>query len=303
MRSTALLARAVLALAAAAAPLAHAAFSDTPATADRHFLWEVSSLTTHVYLYGTVHAGKVSWFPLPPAVEGALEDSQVLVVEADITDSKALARTTPAMKLKPGDLLKNHVDAGDYAKFVTLLPRYSLTEKAVTDMKPFMAVSVLVFGEWARNGYLPQYGIDAYLIAKARDEGKRVVEIEGIEAQAALMDSLTEDESRKLFKGTVDALDTGLTGDQVNGMVSAWQAGDAPAMLQIARRYNETVPGAKEFEEKFIWSRHAAMLEKIEGYLNSPRDRYFIAVGALHLAGERGLVEMLRKRGYVVVQR
>jgi uncharacterized protein YbaP (TraB family) len=44
------------------------------------------------------------------------------------------------------------------------------------------------------------------------------------------------------------------------------------------------------------------MLAKIEGYLAS-RERHFIAVGALHLAGPRGLVELLRKRGYVVRQK
>ena len=61
------------------------------------------------------------------------------------------------------------------------------------------------------------------------------------------------------------------------------------------------MPGAREFEEKFIWSRHDEMVKKIEGYL-ATRDRHFVAVGALHLAGPRGLVEMLRKRGYLVKQ-
>jgi uncharacterized protein YbaP (TraB family) len=62
------------------------------------------------------------------------------------------------------------------------------------------------------------------------------------------------------------------------------------------------VPGAKEFEEKFIWSRHEAMAKKIEGLINESRQKHFVAVGALHLCGPRGLVEMLRKRGYRVRQ-
>ena len=94
----------------------------------------------------------------------------------------------------------------------------------------------------------------------------------------------------------------GLTGEQITGMVNAWQAGDPDLMLDVARRYNDLVPGAKEFEEKFVWSRHESMLKKIEGYLNESRERHFIAVGSLHLAGPRGLVEELRKRGYIVRQ-
>ena len=303
MRSLMAFAARALALAAIATTCAAQGFARPAASPERHFLWEVSSLTNTVYLYGTVHAGKLDWYPLPEAVEKAFEESKVLVVEADITDTAAMAKTAPAMKLKPPETLKGQVPADDYAAFVKLLPRYGMTESAVQDMKPFMAVSVLVFGEWARSGYLPQYGIDAYLIQKARATKKRVVEIEGIAAQAELMDSLTPDEGRKLFKGTVAALDSGLTGEQINGMVAAWQAGDPRRMLSIARKYNDIVPGAAEFEEKFIWSRHDAMVRKIEGYLSDSRERHFVAVGSLHLAGERGLVEMLAKRGYVVTQR
>jgi uncharacterized protein YbaP (TraB family) len=269
----------------------------------KHFLWEVSSLTNRIYLYGTVHAGRKEWFPLPEAVENAFNNSGVLVVEADITDTEAMSRSTPAMLLKPPDALKNHVDAADYARFVKLLPRYGLTEAQLAPMKPFMAVSILVFGEWARNGYQPQFGIDSYLIRKAKAELKPVVELEGVETQTRLMESLTDAEGRTLFTGTIGALEGGLTSDQINGLISAWRAGDPAKLLAIAREYNDTVPGAKEFEEKFIWSRHDGMLKKIEGYLNESRERHFVAVGSLHLAGPRGLVELLKKRGYVVTQR
>ncbi len=72
--------------------------------------------------------------------------------------------------------------------------------------------------------------------------------------------------------------------------------------LEVARAYNESIPGAKELEEKFIWSRHEAMAHRIEEWLMRGRERVFVAVGALHLAGPRGLVEMFAKRGYQVRQ-
>ncbi|HET7731850.1 MAG TPA: TraB/GumN family protein [Usitatibacter sp.] len=269
----------------------------------QNFLWEVSSLTNRIYLYGTVHAGKAAWFPLPKAVEEAFEDSAVLVVEADITDAAALAKTTTAMTYAAPDSLQKHVPPDEYARFVKLLPRYGLTEAHVSQMKPFMAVSLLVFSEWARNAYFPQFGIDAYLIRKARAELKPVVEIEGVAAQVELMASLTEAENRTLFAGTLAALESDLTSEQIKGMVAAWQAGDPQAMLDIARKYNERVMGAREFEEKFIWSRHDAMVKRIEAYLNGSRERHFVAVGSLHLAGPRGLVELLRSRGYMVRQK
>lgn len=272
------------------------------AQAPRHFLWEVASMTNRVYLYGTVHAGKADWFPLPPAVEAAFMDAKVLAVEADVTNVEAMAKTAPATTYSAPDNLSKHVAERDWERFRKQLPKYKLSEAQVSQLKPFMAVSILVFSEWARLGYLPQMGIDAYLIKKAREQKKTVVEVEGIDMQVKLMDSLTESENRVIFDGTLTALESGLTGEQITGMVNAWQSGDPELMLEIARKYNDQVPGAREFEEKFIWSRHEDMAKKIEEYLAS-KERHFVAVGALHLAGPRGLVEMLRKRGYIVRQR
>jgi uncharacterized protein YbaP (TraB family) len=267
-----------------------------------NFLWEVKSVTNRIYLFGTVHAAKQEWYPLPQVVEDAYADSAVLVVEADVTDKASMEKAAPAMMYAPPDNLKAHVDADDYERFRKLLPRYKLPEPAVIQMKPFMAVSLLVFSEWARLGYLPNIGIDSYLIHKAKADVKPIVEIEGVDVQMRLMDSLTDAEQRDIFRGNLKALEMGLASEQITGMVNAWQAGDPDLMLEVARRYNDLVPGAQEFEDKFVWSRHESMMKKIEGYLNDSRERHFVALGSLHLAGPRGLVELLRKRGYIVRQ-
>ena len=266
------------------------------------YLWEVTSLTNRAYLFGTVHAGKADWYPLPRAVEDAFADSRVLVVEADVTDVAAMGRSSRAMKYAWPANLATNVPADEYARFRRLIARYSIPEEQAIQLKPFMAVSLLVFGEWSRLGFTPNYGVDLYLITKAKAEKKPIVEIEGVDAQIRLMESLTNEESLMLFKGTLDALESGLTDEQVKGLVRAWQAGDPAGILDVARRYNEKVPGAREFERKFIWARHGSMIDKIEGYLNQSTQRHFIAVGALHLAGPDGLVEMLRRKGYIVRQ-
>ena len=71
MRFAAVLLSSILGL----APAAHAQLAGSPAVqpAARHYLWEVSSLTNKVYLFGTVHAGKRSFYPLPAPVREAFE--------------------------------------------------------------------------------------------------------------------------------------------------------------------------------------------------------------------------------------
>lgn len=273
-----------------------------PASAD-NFLWEVRSMTGRLWLYGTIHAGKPEWFPLPPAVEQALAESQVLAVEADVTDLEAMAKTTGSLSYAPPEELSKHVPPADYERFKVQLDKQGIPEQAVKRLKPFPAASLLMFSEWGRLGYQPTYGIDSYLLRKAKAAKKPIVELEGVDAQSQLIDSLTAEEQRAAFAGTLAALESGLTGEQIEGMVKAWQSGDAFLMLEVARRYNEKIPGAREIEEKFVWSRHDAMLAKIEGFLNKSDRRHFVAVGSLHLTGPRGLVELLRKKGYLVRQR
>jgi uncharacterized protein len=268
-----------------------------------HFLWEVRSMTNSAYLFGTIHAGKKEWFPLPDVVEQAFAESRVLAVEADVTDLDAMSRSLAAMAYVAPDELSKHVPPADFERFKAQIARLGIPESATRRVKPFPAASMLMFAEWERAGYSPRFGIDAYLISKAKALKKRVVELEGVEAQSALMDSLTEQEHQRAFTGMLKALEERIIDDQLDGMAKAWQSGDDFLMLELSRRYNEKIPGAREMEEKFIWSRHEAMLAKIEGYLNKSIEKHFIAVGSLHLAGKRGLVELLKAKGYMVKQR
>jgi len=45
----------------------------TVGTGSSHYLWQVSSMTNRIYLFGTVHAGKASWYPFPDVVEKAID--------------------------------------------------------------------------------------------------------------------------------------------------------------------------------------------------------------------------------------
>src|SRR5512147_1873385 len=96
---------------------------------EHHFLWEVSSMTNKVYLFGTIHAGKKEWYPLAREIEEAFDASPVLVVEADISNREAMAKGTESMSYQPPDELSKHVPPADYERFQRLLGRYSLPER------------------------------------------------------------------------------------------------------------------------------------------------------------------------------
>ena len=290
--------------AAAQAPAAPSAPATpaTPTPAARQYLWEVASLTNRIYLYGTVHAGKPGFFPLPAVVDKAFAESKVIAVEADITDAQAMTRSAKSMVYEPPASLDKAVPKATWERVQKQAARLGLPAPQVAMLKPFMAGTLLAFAEWSKIGYLPQFGVDLHLINRAREDGKKLVELEGGDAQTAVIESLTPAETLASLEGTLNALESGLIREQITGMVNAWQAGDPALLLEVARKYNDTIPGAAAIEEKFIWSRHDAMAGKIGRMLLESKERHFVAVGALHLAGPKGLVEMLRKRGFVARQ-
>jgi uncharacterized protein len=84
--------------------------------------------------------------------------------------------------------------------------------------------------------------------------------------------------------------------------MDAWEAGDADKLIAIMKEYNAGAKDADKFDNKLLYSRHDAMVIKIASYLALKDETHFVAVGALHMPGPKGLVAMLEKKGYKVTQ-
>jgi hypothetical protein len=88
---------------------------------------------------------------------------------------------------------------------------------------------------------------------------------------------------------------------QVESMVRAWRSGDAPAMESIISDAGVQDASIAPIFRKLFGQRNLKMISRIEGYLNS-NGNYFVIVGAGHLVGTSGIVELLKSKGYVVEQ-
>jgi len=83
--------------------------------------------------------------------------------------------------------------------------------------------------------------------------------------------------------------------------VAAWQSGNASMMEEAVKLANEGMKLTATLDEKVLYGRNAKMATRIEEFLKGG-DKHFVAVGAMHLVGKRGLVEMLRAKGYEIRQ-
>lgn len=267
----------------------------------KSLLWQVKSKDNTVYLYGTIHVGKPSFYPLPDAVEDAFRQSARLAVEADITDQAGIAAILPLMRYTPPDALDTQIPKPILERLKTQLARYSIPYDSLKQMRPFMVGGMLSIAEFTRLGYDHRFGADGYFIEKAVLGGKAVLELESVDQQMRMLSSLSDAEQQAFLANTLTALESGKAADQVAGMFNAWRSGDAALLEQVVKKANEGMAMAEVLDEKMLYGRNPAMLSKIEIFL-AGNQVHFVAVGALHLIGRRGLVEMLKAKGYEVTQ-
>ncbi len=273
----------------------------TPSGNAKAFLWEVKSKTNVIYLFGTIHVGKRAFYPLPPQVEAALKQSQTLVVEADITNNTGLADIDTIINYKAPDSLDKHIPTPIFDRLKTQLARLNIPLEAVKPMKPFLIGGFLSIAEFSKLGYDMNFGVDGYLIAKAKDDRKPVLELESQLGQLKMLNGMSPTLQEAFLDNAISVLESGKSPDQVTGMVNAWQSGDVKLMQDVTSAVNRGLRMSDQLDEVLLYSRHAAMLRKIEDYL-AGRTPHFVAVGSLHLVGPRGLVEMLKARGFEVKQ-
>lgn len=283
------------------APLSAPVAAPTKSQPARSFLWEVKSATATVYLFGTVHVGRSNFYPLADVVEVAFAASDRLAVEADITDQKAVMDSAPLMMYAPPDSLEKRLTPMQLIRLKSRLKRYNIPFEAVKGLKPFIVGGLLAVSEFGRLGYEQRYGVDTYLINKAVQRGKPVVELESVAAQMELLAGLPHDEQLAFLENALITLDRGGSEMQINGMIYAWQNGDPAHMERVVREANEGMPLTEKLDEKMLYGRNGPMAKRIEGFL-AGKEKTFVAVGSMHLVGKRGLVEMLKSRGYAVQQ-
>jgi len=270
--------------------------------AAKSFLWEVASPTNQIYLFGTMHVGEKSFFPLPDVVEKALKRASKVVVEADISKAPDQAAVTALTEYRPPETLDKKIPPPLFNRLKDVMAdRFGVKVKAVTNLKPFMAGALLSLMEYNRLGYDNKYSIDAYVIETAQKSGKPLLELESQLSQFAMMDGMTAALQAAFLDNAISGLENGSTAIEIADMVRAWQRGDLVMLSKAMTEADKGRTRAADIEDIILYNRHPEMADKIEKYL-ATGEEHFVAVGSLHLIGERGLLAMLRARGYKVTQ-
>jgi uncharacterized protein len=292
------------------AALALCSFSFTgvapPAPADsapKHFLWKVTGPKGVVFLFGTIHAAKVDFYPLPSIIEDSFEKADTLIEEIDISEpAEAALAQRGLMKdgsYPKGDTITNHLSEVTRSHLAAYLKKGDLPEAAIAHMRPWLVTMLVEQRELQRMGFDPTYGLDQHFLEEARQSHKQIGALEDAGSQLKLLSSLSEEFQDRLLLSSL--VDMEKSHDFLDLLTQAWQSGDATAMQELITSSVRDYPQLKPLMTKLLDDRNTAMAGKIEHFLQTPK-RYFVAVGAGHLVGEQGILSQLRRKNFRVEQ-
>jgi uncharacterized protein YbaP (TraB family) len=265
----------------------------------KNFLWKVQSKTGTVYMLGSIHLLKKEVYPLNEKIEDAFDKSNVLVVEANINDIGQIdiQKLIESAFYPENESLKNHVSRETYEMIKKEFGELGLPPEFINKQKPWFLALTLTSVELVRLGFDPNYGIEVHFLSKASK--KKILELESIDYQINLFSRFSDKDQELFLLYTLKDLNT--LSRELDKLIQAWTSGDTKTMKSII---SKSITGDKRMSsvyEKLIYERNRNMVSRIEEFLKT-KETYFVIVGAGHLIGSKGIIEILRKKGYRVEQ-
>ncbi len=257
------------------------------------FLWEVEKDGKKAYLFGSIHMAK-NLYPFAEVTEKAFESSDVLGVEADITDMKATMELAPLLSYtEEGDTVFNHLSEEGKEKVNKIFTELNLNPKLFEKFRVWVLGSNLMSLQLMGSEYAATSGVDVYFLNKAKKEGKEIVELEGTKFQIELINAFSDKEQEDTFISNLGTKEE--TVKEMDKLYERYLSGDEEKVIEylFSEKMNQGV------ENKLLAKRNIGMADKIKEYLKTDKT-YFVVVGLAHYLGDDSVIKLLTDDGYTV---
>jgi uncharacterized protein YbaP (TraB family) len=259
---------------------------------EKSLLWEISgnSLTKTSYLYGTIHMTCDA--TLDKNVQKALDDTKLLVLEIDMDDPSMQATMMKGVYMKDNTSIKDLVSAEEYvllSKFIQ--EQMGMPLDALATMKPFFLTAMF----YPKLLGCPVESYEAALMKVAHDQEEEVLGLETVEEQLSVFDAIPyKDQAADLLSSAQDnlAYDT----NSFKKLMELYNSANIEGMITMME--DDKNRSTSKHMDKMLNNRNNNWISKIEDHAKIQPT--FFGVGAAHLAGEEGVIKLLRKAGYTV---
>ncbi len=263
-------------------------------------VWKVSKGDQYLYLGGTIHLLSENDYPLPAGFDTAYDNTDKIVLETDLAALEApevQGQLLNAMSYQDHRGLSNVLDRDVYDQLDTLLKSKGIPIAVFDRFTPAGAIMALTQFELQRLNLIGDDGVDIYFSKQAIRDGKKASFLESFEEQLGFIKSMNQLDPNQVIKSGLK--DITQLESAWSELLSAWKTGNLVALEELAIR--DMKRDFPNMYQTVLVKRNKAWLEEIEAMMLT-KDKEFVLVGALHMAGEEGLVNRLKAVGFIVKQ-
>lgn len=266
-----------------------------PAAAEGLVFQATRTGSAPIFLVGTMHSDDPRIMAMLPRIVELIGQVETVALEV-VQDPAGLASAVAATLLPAGQNLFERADPALRDELERAAALRAVPLPLLARMKPWAAALVLGMPELSSGQFL-----DTAIQREAGQLGRRLVGLEDAAEQLAVFDAMDEPLQLALLHAAVKNL--GELTTQVEELTLAYLSGDLGQLEQTAAaRYGEMDPAVEGwFREHLIQRRNRQMVERVRELADE--GPLLVAVGALHLPGESGLLASLERLGYRVEPR
>ena len=271
--------------------------SDKPV--ENALLWKIegNELTIPSYLYGTIHIIDGDDYFLPSGTLAAIDQTDKMVFEIDMNDMSDMSKMMGIMMqafMKDNVTLKDLLSDNDYQIVADHFESIGLPLMMLERIKP-MFLSALAYGDMdpsgLQSGSMKSYEMEFFEMAQSAN--KPVTGLETIEFQMGIFDSIPYQDQADMLVETIKMSDT--DSDEFDKMTEMYKSQNINAMIEMI---GDESGGLSDHEDVLVGMRNRNWIP-VMGEMMKTQPTFF-AVGAGHLAGNQGVIKLLRKAGYKV---
>jgi len=248
-------------------------------------LWKISGndLSSPSYLYGTIHIKDQRIFDWKDSVYSRINLCKAFAGEIDLS-LKNIIKASEYMVLPEGQTLHDRFTQGEYKLIQDAVKSCSGYELSLFDkLKPASLIALCFLGN---NTVGLEATVDELLYQKAVTCGKKIIGIETVEEQAALLDKIPDRYVLEYFKN-LDEQE-----DEFERLISCYRRADLDSLWILMQDEESGIL----LNDELIRVRNYRMTERVIPMIR--QQSTFIAIGSGHLPGSEGVIALLRKEGY-----
>ncbi len=257
-------------------------------------LWQISGngLKAPSYLFGTFHLLCKEDVHFSNQLKTAVTNSKEIYMELDMDDPATISEGLKLMYMQGNKKLKDFYSDSEYTRLQNYFTDSLQMPIAFMErMKPYFLVALLYP---KMLSCATTSGVEEQLVQLAKEDKKEIQGLETMQFQASIFDSIPYAEQAKELLKSVDSINE--YRQEFDTMLNVYKT---QTISRIETLFNKSEFGMDEHEDILLDNRNKDWVIKLKKIMQ--HETVFVAVGAGHLVGPKGLIALLQKEGYIVV--